>query len=158
VIGIVGGAAVWYVWSDGGKRLVPSRPLLAVLLLTYTLRALEPFAVRAPVDFSWIPFAGSLEGNMLANLRALAASAFVLGGCVWLMRSMEWNALRTTVGLAAWVLVLEVAQRWIVGRAPDSTEPVLALLAGWVLSQVESDTLGQREWQRQAYQRPGPHE
>lgn len=95
---------------------------------------------------------------MLANLRALAAAAFVLGGCLWLMHDMGWSALPTTLALAAWVLAMEVAQRWIVGRAPDSTEPVLALLAGWMLANVESETLGPRQRHRQTQQSPGPHE
>lgn len=150
VVGFATGALAWYVWTTGARRAVPSGALFSVLLGAYTLNALEPFALRTPVPLSWVPFAASLDGSMLANLRALSAAAFVLGGCLWLMRDLGWHARRATLGLALWVLALEGAQMWIVGRAPDSTEPALALLAGWVLWRVEPGALDtSRSGQRQ---------
>jgi hypothetical protein len=106
-------------------------------VMAFTLQDLAPFTMGAPSAFSWIPFAASLEGSMLANLRALSTAAFVLGGCVWLMRELRWRVLRSAAVLAVWVLVLELAQMWLVGRSASSTEPVLALLAGWVLGRVD---------------------
>ena len=109
---------------------------LMFVLIAYTLHSLAPFELRAAQPLSWIPFASVLEGAMLTNLQAFSAAGFVLGGAVWLMRDLGWHSLRAGAGLAVWVLTLEVAQMWIVSRTPSSTEPTVALIAGWVISQV----------------------
>lgn len=135
VASLAGGCLAWFLLASG-RRTVAPQALLAILLGAYSLAALEPFERGGPYDFSWIPFATSLDGTMLTNVRALASAAFTLGGCVWLMRDLGWPVFRSSVGLAFWVLALEVSQIWIVGRTPGSTEPILALFAGWALTRV----------------------
>jgi VanZ family protein len=136
---IIGGFVVGFVmWQTMSLRLesrVRSSLMIALLLLTYALSTLHPFVWRQPVPFIWVPFASVLDGWMLGNVRALATKTFVFGGCLWLMRRRGWSPLGSTFGVAAFALVLEVCQMWIVGRTPSSTEPAVALLSGWALTQ-----------------------
>jgi hypothetical protein len=135
VLGFAAGSSGWWLLVTASRRsIVRSEILLALLIAAYALQALAPFVRGAPTPFSWLPFATSLDGAMLPNLRALAAAAFTLGGCVWLMRDLGWPVLRSSAALAALVLALELGQIWIQGRTPSSTEPVLVLLVGWALA------------------------
>jgi VanZ family protein len=109
---------------------------LVFVVAAYTLQSLAPFTIRPPQPFAWFPFASVLDGSMLTNLRAISAVGFVLGGAVWLMRDLGWQPLPAGAGLAVWVLALEIAQMWIVGRTPSSTEPLIGLIAAWALSQM----------------------
>jgi hypothetical protein len=129
--------------------------MLVFVVATYTLQALAPFTIRAPEPFAWIPFASVLQGSMLTNLRAFAAVGFVLGGAVWLMHDLGWRPFRAVAGLALWVLALEVAQMWIEGRTPSSTEPLLALIAGWALSHVRETAPARRS---SGFQKPSAPE
>jgi len=122
----------------GPGRPVPSEAVLLLLLSTYTLGAMAPFSFGPSRTFFWIPFAAALDGSMLSNLRAISTAAFALGGCAWLMRDLGWSAVPAVGGLAAWALMLEVTQMWVAGRTASTNEPVLALLAGWLLWHVES--------------------
>jgi VanZ family protein len=133
VAGVGVGLLVWFLWSGGGRRAIPSRALLAVVLGAYALRALDPFVFGAASTFSWTPFAASLKGSMLSNLKALAAAVFSLGGCLWLVRDIGWRPLPASCGLALWALTLEIAQIWVEGRTASVTDPVLVLLGGWLL-------------------------
>jgi hypothetical protein len=137
VVGFTVGAAVWWAWISRLERPTASRTLLFLLLLAYSVQELSPFTLRAsPSSFSWIPFATSLEGSMLANSRALTASAFSLAGCVWLIGDIGGRGWAASVPLACWVFLLEWTQRWITGRTASITDPLLVLSAAWFMGRT----------------------
>jgi VanZ family protein len=101
---------------------------LGALLVAYTVAALSPFELRAaPAAFHWVPFEAFLRGAMLINLWALVQSLFLFGALLWLARRAGLPPGVTTLALVAWVGAAEFAQRWVVGRVPDVTGPLLVL-------------------------------
>jgi VanZ family protein len=137
VAGLTIAVATWTAWTIRFEQAMASRTLLVLLVLAYSVQELSPFTLRAsPSSFSWIPFATSLEGSMLANVRALTASIFSLAGCVWLIGSMGTRIWIAAIPLAFWVLLLESAQRWITGRTASITDSLLVLSAAWLMRQT----------------------
>jgi hypothetical protein len=108
--------------------------VVVIATVAYTAFALAPFQWRPASAFAWWPFSGSLGGGMLVNARALAATTFVLAGVVLLIRRLSPAPWPWVFGLAGWVLVLEIAQLWVVNRSAGSTEPLLVLAAMWLFS------------------------
>ena len=130
VVGTVLGLVLWALLGNRlGQRA--SGVLLAALIFAFTLRSFVPFELRdAPAPFKWVPFASVLEGEMGVNLRSLAASVFAFGAMLWLVDRVGGRITGVTVALAVWVLLIEVGQMWIVGRAPDITPPLLVIATG----------------------------
>ncbi|MGH8719823.1 MAG: VanZ family protein, partial [Burkholderiales bacterium] len=91
--------------------------------------ALVPFTLRWPAaEFSWIPFAGQLEGAMLTNLTALIERLFLYAGILWLISLSGRGIWAGAICLAAFALLLEAAQMFVAGRTPDITEVIWVLL------------------------------
>jgi VanZ family protein len=107
---------------------------LGALLVVYTAASLAPFELRAvPAPFHWVPFEAFLRGAMLINLWALVQSLFLFGALLWLARCAGLPPGGATLALVAWVGAAEFAQRWVVGRVPDVTGPLLVLGLGALL-------------------------
>jgi VanZ family protein len=105
--------------------------LLGLLFATYTLESLLPFELRdQPRPVSWIPFASLLDGEMDVNAKNLGNMVYFFVGMTWLVARMHGRVLGIAVVLALWAAVIELAQCWLVGRTPDVTPPILALVAG----------------------------
>lgn len=138
-LGAVAGVALWAGW---GARL--GRPVLlaalGAMLAAYTVRALVPFELRsAPAPFAWIPFQALLQGSMMANVRSLLAQLFALGTMLWLVERVGGRVAGAAAALALWVGLVEWAQRWIVGRTPDVTMPLLVIALAVVLVRIGRD-------------------
>jgi VanZ family protein len=137
-LGTMLGVVIWALFGDrlgqGASAL-----LLAAFVVTFTLRSLVPFELRAePVPFKWVPFASVLEGEMSVNLRSLAASVFAFGAMLWLVDRAGGRIAGVTAALALWVLGIEFAQMWIVGRTPDITPPVLVGVTGLLFARLKA--------------------
>lgn len=91
---------------------------------------LSPFGFHGAQEFHWLPFAGSLGGSMLLNLKALAAKVFFIGALIYLALDCGFRLKRVVTGLAAGLLALEIAQVWIGSHTPEITDPVLAFVVG----------------------------
>jgi VanZ family protein len=128
------GYAVWcFAWASKrplrGESAIP-----LVLLAAFTLKALEPFELTSvPADFNWIPFARMLQGSMIINSMVLVESVFVFAGVLGLARMQGARIGAITFVLALWVGALETIQMYLVGRTPDITEPLLAVMVGLLL-------------------------
>jgi VanZ family protein len=135
IAGFVLGYAVAYFVRNQLHRADPL--VLAALLAAYTLRAMQPFQLQMhPARFSWIPFAGMLQGSMSVNFQVLIESTFLFTAVLGLIRMKGMRVGPSTVVLALWVAALEFAQRYIPGRSPDITEPLLVLVIGLLLKHV----------------------
>lgn len=145
LIGFALGYGVWRFVSGWKQPWRGETVVLAVLLAAYTLKALEPFELRpVPAAFSWIPFAGMLQGSMLINAEVLIESVFVFAGLLGLVRMQGSGVGASSVVLALWVGALEALQTYIVGRSPDITEPLLVLLVGQILRHAPAGTAVRR--------------
>jgi hypothetical protein len=106
--------------------------LLAVILATTVILAgLEPFEFMDHAkEFSWMPFKNSLSGNVELNYSVLLEKSFWYSSLVWLLTrhgSSVWSAAFSTATLLGGI---ELAQRWLPGRVAETTDPLLAMVAG----------------------------
>jgi VanZ family protein len=110
------------------------RAALCMLLSALLLRELAPFHFADyPAAFSWIPFSATLDSERQTAIVILLRKAFDYGAAVWLLRRAGWPYARAGACLAAALLGLELLQRYLPGRTPESTDPVLALLMALAL-------------------------
>lgn len=132
-LGFLVGAAAW--WASPRERQHVRALVVGLLLIAaYTVQALSPFELReTAAAFGWIPLVSMLQGSMLANAQALADSVVIFVSFLYLVREAGGRPAVASVGLAVWVLGLEVAQMFIATRSADMTPPLLVLLIGQAL-------------------------
>jgi hypothetical protein len=91
------------------------------------LRELAPFEFAAkPHAFSWVPFAATFGADRMPAVLVMFRKAFDYGAMVWLLRAK--GVVRAGIAVAAALLAMEWAQRYLPGRQAEVTDSVLALL------------------------------
>ena len=130
----VAAAAAWAVSGWLARFRTEATVLACLSFLLIAVAELSPFAFTSPpAQFQWIPFAGSLESGRAEAVRVLAAKFFLYGSAVWVGRDARlplWGS----AGLVTTLLLLgESAQRYLPGRVPELTDPLLALLAALIV-------------------------
>ena len=118
-------------------RLIAPRLCVGVALAVTTLmRELAPFRFApVPSTFYWNPFQAVLSSDWFLAVITITQKTFVYGAIIWLLGT-PGRIGRTTAAVAVALGVLEWIQRWLPGRTPDITDPILAVLAGlclWLL-------------------------
>ena len=111
---------------------------LCIVLSAIAFRELAPFHWSAhAARFFWIPFSATLESERQSAVVIFLRKAFDYGAAVWLWRVAGWPYLRSGVVVAGALFALELLQRHLPGRTPETTDAVLALLmtlALWLTS------------------------
>lgn len=105
----------------------------AVVLVT----GLQPFAfVPEPQRFVWIPFHGALSGNPELALASMLEKIFFAAALLWLLMLAGVNHRGATLGALALFAGVELAQRWLPGRTPEITDPLLVVLLSLAMARV----------------------
>lgn len=129
-LGFAAGVVGWSAIS----RLPEDRRLACVvvaLFLGYTIDALAPFSLKVePSAFGWLPFDELLQGSMLSNLRSLAQNLFIYAAILFCLQMVGSNGAVAAIGLAFWVLIMEIAQVAVATRTAALTEPLLVVFMG----------------------------
>ena len=122
--------AFWISTRSTGRPRSEAALLACLALLLIAAKEFYPFHLSAvPAPFHWMPFAGFLEFDHQSAVRIVAAKFFLYGAAVWTLRETGL-ALWGSAGVVTLLLALgEAAQRYLPGRVPESTDPLLALLA-----------------------------
>jgi VanZ family protein len=94
---------------------------------------LRPFALREPVAFSWAPFATWYDAGSEHVYSVLFGKLFLTTATIWCLRQRGFEWWQAVAIPALIVAVGEVAQRWIAGRTPESTDVVLVLIGAILL-------------------------
>jgi VanZ family protein len=124
VLGALLALVLWELLRER-VRLRVSIGMLAVAVL---ISELAPFRFSSmPGEFSWIPFQ-AIETERQGMVLALFRKAFDYGGLVWLLYLAGASYARAGVAVAVFVGVLEAVQRYVPGRHPSITDPVLIVL------------------------------
>lgn len=106
--------------------------VIALAMIWYSAESLRPFLfMPRPAAFSWLPFAATLRGAMDINLASLCGMVFLSGALMLIGTRLTPVPGRWAVLLGAWLLLLELIQRWIPTRTSDLT-PALMPFAWWV--------------------------
>ncbi|MEP6716218.1 MAG: VanZ family protein, partial [Terriglobia bacterium] len=128
--GALAGAIIFCVW---GARPAVAWFFIAILVV----RGLAPFQFTPSAQpFTWIPFQGFLETSWQAGIRFLLEKVFYYGACIWLLQRLTAQWWQSVALTSAVLLAIEVAQRWLPGRTPEVTDPLLAIVLGvglWAL-------------------------
>jgi len=133
---VLGFAAGYAGWLFAMRRSEQHRLLTALVLLFvgYSVSALTPLEFRAAAaPFHWLPFEEMLEGSLELNTRALIDAVFIYATLLWLVQQYGGRVAGSSVVLAAWVALIELAQMWIEGRTADITDPLLVLVIGMLM-------------------------
>jgi hypothetical protein len=97
------------------------------------IRGLAPFhfaSVSAP--FTWTPFGGMLEADWQFAVLVMLEKIFWYTSAIWLLAAVM--RLRYAIAAIAGVLAaVEIAQVRLPDRVAESTDPILAVLMGFVL-------------------------
>ena len=114
-------------------RLTPA-VIAALLASAIAIHGLAPFKLLAqPKPFSWMPFKSSLMSNPESGLTVLLGKLFLYGSLVWLLRESRMPWIAAALLSASLLATIEVIQRWIPGRTPEITDPIVALILAWTL-------------------------
>jgi VanZ family protein len=113
-------------------------PLLGIVCLAMLVAGLAPFTFSGPPQpVNWMPFAGLADGRIddlyLGSLERL----FVGIGAVWMASGSALGLGLGTLTLLGITATCEFAQRWIVGRVPDTTDLVVMVLATILLRMTQ---------------------
>ena len=140
------GASVALIIWISLRLLVNKQVLLLALVLTIVLNGLYPFELKPfPTDFHWLPFSGSLNGNILLNIIAMSKKMLFYICAVWLMYLVTNKLRLSTITVAIIIFVGEYSQRFFTNSVAEITDAILVLLGGYILSLclIKSDTDGQ---------------
>lgn len=130
---LAGGLAL-LIW-----RFLPIRnaPFLAgLLLLAIFGNGLYPFETSATMGkFNWLPFSGSMGGNILLNIIAMTKKLVFYGSFVWLLYLINKNLVKATVICALVLLFSEFLQTLFTNSVSESTDVLLAVIIAFIFSQ-----------------------
>ena len=88
---------------------------------------------REAGSFSWIPFGATLSYEHALSTIVLFKKCFLYGVAVWLFRNAGYGHIAAAVGIVAVLGSIEAAQRYLPGRTPEITDPLLALMMAVLL-------------------------
>lgn len=112
--------------------------VIALAMIWYSAESLRPFVFSArQAPMSWLPFAAMLRGAMDINLAAFCGAAFLTGALMLTGVRIHAAPGRWAVLFAAWILLLELTQRWIPTRTSDVTVALLPF-AWWVVLRAQA--------------------
>ena len=118
----------------------PSTALAAAFTVLLIVRGLAPFHFQAtPSRFDWMPFNAMFAADWIVGLPIFLEKSFYYGVAIWLWRSAGWRIDRATAFIAAILAAIELIQRYLPGRTAEITDPLLAIMLGFMLWLLEQD-------------------
>lgn len=135
---VAGAVLAVLLWPVASRLQRPEAAILGVLAVALLLSGLAPFVPHASaVDFNWLPFHGFLGGSMYVNAQSAAEKVFLYGGLVYLLGHLSVNRALSLGAAFSFVALIEFAQTTLAGHTPESTDPLLLLLAALALFSLE---------------------
>lgn len=130
LIAAVCGFVVWR-FLPGDVRT--SKIVAIVFCFILAVRGVTPFRLAdAPSSFSWVPFRALFVSEWQFALNVLARKLFDYGAPIWLLWRSGSSLPAASFAVAALLAIIEVVQRYLPGRAAEITDPLLALMLGWI--------------------------
>lgn len=124
-------AAFHFLGKQHGTRKANAVALMAVI----ATQGLRPFHLSSqPSPFEWMPFTGAMTREWHWGAQILVGKAFDYGSAIWLLLKAGVRGWRAVLGVAVFLGVIEVAQIWLPPHAAEITDPLMALLIGFLLT------------------------
>lgn len=127
----LGLALVCLPWRHRPTTLPALTIAMFISLLASGLAPFDPLS--QPKTFLWMPFSGMLQGSMSVNLLNLLEKCFFYGALIVLISAKGGRPWAAAIVVAGCLAMIEAAQAWLPNRTAESTDPVLALILGFVI-------------------------
>jgi VanZ family protein len=132
LLGAITGFLLCAVCYRGGA---PTKTEAWAFLAVIVVRGLSPFHfVTAATEIDWIPFGATLDSEWQSALAIVIEKAFFYGTAVWLLRAAGLTLVRSVIVVATVLASIEIAQTHLPGRTSEITDPIVAVLMGFVLA------------------------
>lgn len=133
---LAGGVLAMLLWLSF-SRYFTAAVVTGLFVLAVFGNAFYPFELReTAVAFKWVPFTGSLSGNILLNILAVGKKLVFYASLVWLTFVLTKRLLLSTVSVAIALFCSEYAQRFFTNSVPESTDAFLVLFIGFIISRM----------------------
>lgn len=133
---LLGGGLALFIWYMLSTRLNAIH-LSCLLLITIVGNGLYPFDLRAQaIAFNWLPFSGSMSGNLLLNILAFMKKLVFYGGVIWLLCLAKRSLVFATLTCVIVVIISEILQTLFENSIPESTDIFLCVFIAFVLAQI----------------------
>jgi VanZ family protein len=137
IAGALGACIVWQSWLERQPQAARLLPWLIVAGLI--LHDLSPYRLsRTPQAFCWLPFGGFLGSAQDWGTVMLLKKSFWYGAAVWTFHEAGKGYWKPAFGIAALLAALEWTQRYLPGRTPEISDPLLALLLTAFMSLLQN--------------------
>lgn len=141
---IMGGAialSLWFFYRDKIKAVHLTFGLIAMLVGL----ALYPFEFSSVVSsFHWLPFEGSLNGNILINIIALTKKVVIYSTLVYLAFLSIHSLVKATIASALLLLLLEYSQIFFTNSVAEISDAILVLFTGYFIHLIQNNTIKHR--------------
>lgn len=110
-------------------------PALSIaMFVSLFASGLTPFAPLGQAQpFHWVPFFGMLEGSMGMNLLNLIEKGYFYGALIVLISARGGRPMAAALAVAVCLAMIEAVQMFLPDRTAESTDPILALILGFVI-------------------------
>lgn len=133
----VGAIAGVVLFAGCHRARTPTKTEAWIFLAVILFRGLSPFHfVAEAAAFNWTPFVATLLGDWQSAAGTLIEKIFYYGTAVWLLRAAGLKLAHSVIAVAAVLASIEIVQIHLPGRTPEITDPVLAILLGFVLAML----------------------
>jgi hypothetical protein len=138
IAGAVAGYILWMALPSAvGRRYSLAAGTMLVIQLVL---GLAPYHFqRTPAHFSWIPFDSTLGSEWRAGALILVRKAFDYGAMIGLLVASGSGYRLAAFMVAVLLGSIEYAQRWLPGRTPEITDPLIAVILALVLWAIDRD-------------------
>jgi len=131
----VGAIAGVVLFAACHRARTPTKMEAWIFLAVILVRGLSPFHfVTEAAAFNWTPFVATLRGDWQSAAGTLIEKLFYYGTAIWLLRAAGLKLARSVIAVAAVLTAIEIVQIHLPGRTPEITDPILAILLGFVLA------------------------
>ncbi len=135
LLGALAGVVLFVVCHRTNAPTAPTMVEAWLFLAVILFRGLSPFDFRAAsTDFNWIPFGATLGADWQSAARVLVEKMSFYGTAVWLLRAAGFRLLGSVIVVSVVLSVIEIAQTHLPRRTAEITDPILAILMGFVLA------------------------
>jgi VanZ family protein len=133
ILGAIAGIVLFLLVQRPGRG--PTRVEVWAFLFAIIFRGLSPFRfVTASGGFNWIPFGVTLGGDWQSAYGVLVEKIFYYGTAIWLFSESGVMLVRSVLLVAGVLAAIEITQMHLPGRTPEITDPILAIMMGFVLA------------------------
>jgi VanZ family protein len=138
LIGIAAAFAIWALFLH--RTPYRLRVCAGIVIITLVVRGVALFYLsRTPSLFHWKPFTVSMGNDWTSSALVLLRKLFDYGSALWVVHIAGTSYLFAASLVAVTLAVIEAVQVWLPGRAAESTDPVIAIMLGFILWRLEKE-------------------